>query len=332
MSVHTSELAPATRVASRKLGPTLGRGSPSPRAPAACTTSTLASTWGRWDTAASSRSWVAASMATGRAPKLTTRRCRRSYSRPEERSCGVRYQTAPWNRSARACSTPLVSAPATGWPPTKRSSATASTRARLVEPTSLTTQSGPAAARASPTCSGSAPTGAQAKHASAPSSASWSEPAAPSIAPSSRARSRRSRLRPKPTTSAPSTCLRAASPIEPPIRPTPRTAILKGSACCPALAHGPGELVEHAESGVPGHAGVGDRLAVDEVAPVAKPLPALGDERLQHHAHDRRVAARYLAAHVGSHRGLTAVVLGAVVVGGVDHQALGQSRRPQAGQ
>ncbi len=37
---------------------------------------------------------------------------------------GVRYQTAPSNRSARACSTPAVSAPARGCPPMKRSSDT----------------------------------------------------------------------------------------------------------------------------------------------------------------------------------------------------------------
>ena len=40
-------------------------------------------------------------------------------------SAGVRYHVAPSNRSARACSTPAVSAPASGWPPTKRSSAPA---------------------------------------------------------------------------------------------------------------------------------------------------------------------------------------------------------------
>ena len=37
---------------------------------------------------------------------------------------GVRYQVASANRSARACSTPEVSAPASGWPPMKRGSST----------------------------------------------------------------------------------------------------------------------------------------------------------------------------------------------------------------
>src|SRR3954468_2784361 len=55
-----SLLAPATRVRSRKLGPVRGNGSPSATAPAACETSTLARTCGRWLTAASMRSWLAA--------------------------------------------------------------------------------------------------------------------------------------------------------------------------------------------------------------------------------------------------------------------------------
>ncbi len=132
---------------------------------------------------ASSRSWVAASSAIGVAPKERTSRCRRSSSRPDERSDGVRYQAAPSNRSARAFSTPLVSAPATGWPPTKRSSATASTTWALVEPTSLTTHSGPAASRAAWTWVASEPTGPQAKQASVLSRASSSERATTSMAP-----------------------------------------------------------------------------------------------------------------------------------------------------
>ena len=65
---------------------------------------------------------------------------------PTSSSVGVRYQVAPSNRSARACSTPEVSAPASGWPPTNRGSSSAATIARLVEPTSVTTQSAGAAA------------------------------------------------------------------------------------------------------------------------------------------------------------------------------------------
>ena len=61
--------APATRVASRKLGPVAGRrSSPAARTWAAWATSTLASTWGRCETAARMRSCVSASIAAGRAP------------------------------------------------------------------------------------------------------------------------------------------------------------------------------------------------------------------------------------------------------------------------
>ena len=49
----------------------------------------------------------------------------------------------------------------------KRGSSTAATTERLVEPTSLTTQSGPAAASTSPTAAGSSPTGAATKATSA---------------------------------------------------------------------------------------------------------------------------------------------------------------------
>ena len=64
-----SVFAPATRVASRKLGPTRGSASPcSSSARAACETSTFAITCGRWLTVASSRSCVSASIAIGRAP------------------------------------------------------------------------------------------------------------------------------------------------------------------------------------------------------------------------------------------------------------------------
>src|SRR5215210_7157192 len=226
MSLHIAVLAPATRVMSRKLGPTCRSASPcSSRRPAACEASTFASTCGRWLKTATSRSCVSASTATGRAPTSTTKRCRRSYSSPPDCSCGVRYQTAPWKRSARACSTPAVSAPAIGCPPTKRGSGVRSTRSCLVEPTSVTTVSAPEASSASRTSSGSAPTGAQAKQSWAPSTASAIEPAARSMAPRSTAVCSRSGSRPNPTTSAALTYSRAARPIEPPISPTPRTAM-----------------------------------------------------------------------------------------------------------
>ena len=71
MSVQIALFAPATRVASRKLGPTAGRRCAPRRAERgapAWATSTLASTCGRCDTLAIRRSWVSASIAAGRAP------------------------------------------------------------------------------------------------------------------------------------------------------------------------------------------------------------------------------------------------------------------------
>src|ERR687892_446078 len=187
MWAHIAVLAPATRVMSRKLGPT---GSVSPCA-AAREARTFARTCGRWLKTATARSCATGSTATGRAPTSTTKRCSRSYRRPSEFGSGHRYHAAPWNRSARACSTPAVSA----------------------------------AARASRTSAGSAPTGAQAKQSSAPSTASATEPASRPMAPRSSATRSRSGSRPYPTTSTSSTYSRAARPIEPPISPTPRTAM-----------------------------------------------------------------------------------------------------------
>src|ERR671910_2465830 len=252
MSLHIVVFAPATRVMSRKLGPTWRSASPcSERRAAAWEASTFASTCGRWLKTATSRSCVSASTATGRAPTSTTKRWSRSYSSPPDCSCGVRYQTAPWNRSARACSTPAVSAPAIGWPPTKRGSGVRSTRSCLVEPTSVTSVSGPDASSAARTSAGRTPTGAHAKQSWAPSRASSSEPAASSMAPRSIAVRSRSASRPKPTTSASSTFPRPPTPIDPPINPTPRTAMrtgaavgqARGSAACAALSSDGRELL-----------------------------------------------------------------------------------------
>ena len=103
-------------------GPVAGSRSP-PARRAACATSTLASTCGRCETAAIRRSWRSASI--DLRPRAERRRAARAGARAARRASlavGVRYQVAPSNRSARACSTPAASAPASGWPPTKRSS------------------------------------------------------------------------------------------------------------------------------------------------------------------------------------------------------------------
>ena len=91
---------------------------------AACATSTFASTCGRCDTVAITTSCVSGSIAVGHAPIRVIARCSRSYAVPCVFGVGVRYQVASWKRSARARSTPAVSAPASGCPPMKRGSET----------------------------------------------------------------------------------------------------------------------------------------------------------------------------------------------------------------
>ena len=124
MSVQIALGAPATRVASRKLGPVAGsRSPPAASVAAAWATSTLASTCGRCETAASIAVvglGVDRRRAAPRARAAAGAGARRGP--PRSRAAGVRYQVAPSNRSARACSTPAVSAPASGWPPTNRGS------------------------------------------------------------------------------------------------------------------------------------------------------------------------------------------------------------------
>ncbi len=90
-------------------------------------------------------------MASVRASPPTLRPLRVSRRLPQTMPLQRRREIprGPSNRSSRALATPAVSAPAKGWPPTKRGSEIAPTIARLVEPTSLSTHSEPAASRAS---------------------------------------------------------------------------------------------------------------------------------------------------------------------------------------
>ena len=83
------------------------------------------------------------------------------------------------------------------------------------------------------TSSGSAPTGAQAKHSCGALDRVLDRASRRGRSrPARRASSSRSGSRPKPTTSASATCSFAARPIEPPISPTPRTATLTPSENC----------------------------------------------------------------------------------------------------
>ena len=108
MSVQIALGAPATRVASRKLGPVAGsRSPPAASARAAWETSTLASTCGRCETVARIVSWVVG--VDRRRPGARARAAAGAGARRARPRCvavGVRYQVAPSNRSARACSTP----------------------------------------------------------------------------------------------------------------------------------------------------------------------------------------------------------------------------------
>ena len=114
-----------------------------PASGAACATSTLASTCGRCDTVARIVSWISGSIATGRAPRLCSEAVQALVEDPRGAS-GSASDTRSRPRTGRhgRARPRLVSAPASGCPPTKRGSSSAATTARLVEPTSLTTQSG----------------------------------------------------------------------------------------------------------------------------------------------------------------------------------------------
>ncbi len=148
MSVQIALLAPATRVASRKLGPWRARGQPASRRAERARRPARRARWrARAAGARRTPSGDRASRRRSRSAARRSARSRRAGARTAPRGArasGVRYQSAPSNRSSRACSTPAVSAPASGCPPMKRGSRPASATARLVEPTSLTTQSGPA--------------------------------------------------------------------------------------------------------------------------------------------------------------------------------------------
>ena len=230
MSRHSAGFAPATRVASRKLGPVAGRpcdSSSSSRA--AWPTSTFASTCGRWLIVAIRRSWASAAIAAGRAPSADISRYSRSYSRPLERSVGVRYQVAPSNSSARACSTPsrlragqrmaadepLVRRRARLRPPRRplhgadvADDAVASVRERLARPARAARS--PARTRSTPRRRRSPLPPSRAPRSIAPRSSARASASRPGRSPRPPRRRRRAAR---------------ASPIEPPISPTPSTAM-----------------------------------------------------------------------------------------------------------
>ena len=177
MSVQIALLAPATRVASRKLGPTAGRRGESAVAeqrsrPGA--TSRLASTCGRCETHAIRRSCVSASIAVGCAPKLVEQAVQPLVEHAG--GAAARRRQVPGGAVEQVLARVLD---AGGLGPGERMPADealvgagARRAARLVEPTSLTTQSGPALAqrRARPSPR-APPTGAATNTTSAPATA-----------------------------------------------------------------------------------------------------------------------------------------------------------------
>ena len=159
--------------------------------------------------------------------------------------CGVRYQRRPGTgRRGRARRRRSPRPRAGGRPRSAGPSCGVDERRCFVEPDVGDDACRRPTRRAPPrTSSGSAPTGAQAKH----SSRAVDRLLDRRRRAVDRARARRAaRAAPdrgsKPTTSAPSTRSRAARPIEPPISPTPRTAMRIGvstvgqAACRPARA------------------------------------------------------------------------------------------------
>ena len=118
---HSGGLAPATRVASRKLGPIDRDRLARPARCAAWATSTLA-THVRQVREGGHQAVVVGVADRRRHARRGRRRSGAGAraARPGCRGRGVRYQVASANRSARACSTPAISAPASGWPPMKR--------------------------------------------------------------------------------------------------------------------------------------------------------------------------------------------------------------------
>ena len=151
-------------------------------------------------------------------------RCRRSYSTPDVARGRRQVPGRPSNRSARACSTPAVSAPASGWPPTNRGSSWAATTARLVEPTSVTTQSGGAASRASPTKPREAADRRRDEHHLGAVDRLGHRRTSTVERPALERASQRCRVQRRSRSPRPTAARGRRAPTEPPISPTPRTA------------------------------------------------------------------------------------------------------------
>ena len=233
MSVQSAGLAPATRVRSRNDGPAERSASrPCGAVPAAWRMSADAMTCGRCDTKAIRWSCTSASTATGIAPTDDTMPCTRCSRSGRVSSVGVRNHVAPSKRSSRACSTPVRSPPATGWPPQKRarsSGVSAASTLLFADPTSVTTASASATASTRRTTSVMSPTGAHTTMIDAPVTASTRSSPPAEMAPHSVARAMTPSPGSTPRTSVTPARPISASPRDPPMRPTPTRATGPGS-------------------------------------------------------------------------------------------------------
>ena len=168
MSLHIAVFAPATRVMSRKLGPTWRSASP-------CSESRAASSCGEHvgehvrQVAEDGHQPVVGGGVDGHRPRAhVDEPVQALVEEPAGLLVRGEVPDGVLERSARVLHPGGLGA-RDRVPATKRGSGVRLTRSCLVEPTSVTSVSGPDASSAARTSSGSAPTGAQAKHSSAPS-------------------------------------------------------------------------------------------------------------------------------------------------------------------
>ena len=168
-------------------------------------------------------SWSAAASFTTRLPSVVQNFEMVSTVATSLASVGVTAHTAPSSKSSRAKATPDFSEPHNGWLPTKRDStdSTAATTLAFTLPTSVTIASAAKCGFIAAANSPIRPTGVQRITKSASATASATSSVASSTAPAVRHSAILSSRRTNPhTRSATPRCF-AASPIEPPSKPTP---------------------------------------------------------------------------------------------------------------
>src|SRR4051794_3827317 len=84
-------------------------------------------------------------------------------------------------------------------------------------------------------------------------------------------------------------------------------------------AHRGSKLSQHWRRHLPAHAGVSDALADRELGTIGEILATLDQETFQHHADDAALTRCHLLGDRRADDGLTAEILVAIAVAGVDH-------------